>query len=150
MCLWEVQSGINHILRELRQTLIPIRELTQPLVLRGGSSSCSRLLAVAKRASRHPLDIIDMSVLWLSRPLVRSTFQSVQKRAVVPPCRGRGMASAANVDPDKLPLAGIRVVDMTRVLAGVSLPSISSAESYLCSDSKQPYCTQILGDLGYA
>lgn len=37
----------------------------------------------------------------------------------------RGMASAKAVEEDdgKLPLKGVRVLDMTRVLAGVCIPS---------------------------
>jgi hypothetical protein len=47
-----------------------------------------------------------------------------------------------------LPLKGIKVLDMTRVLAGVRYyPSISSLK--YANGLIQPYCTQILGDLGY-
>lgn len=53
-----------------------------------------------------------------------------------------------------LPLEGIRVLDMTRVLAGVSKRYLTMQTSGLSSRDKpvlkdlQPYCTQILGDLG--
>lgn len=52
-----------------------------------------------------------------------------------------------------LPLEGIRVLDMTRVLAGVSflgeLNCICTVSAkMLISVSIKPYCTQILGDLG--
>lgn len=42
---------------------------------------------------------------------------------------GRGMSSALateEMDDGKLPLKGLRVLDMTRVLAGVCLSSLSS------------------------
>lgn len=53
--------------------------------------------------------------------------------------------STSAVASPTLPLAGIRVLDMTRVLAGVRC---HSADSIFHADAQQPYCTQLLGDLG--
>lgn len=57
--------------------------------------------------------------------------------------------STAIPTPDNLPLAGVRVLDMTRVLAGVSVDSLLAVFGTITL-TVQPYCTQILGDLGYA
>jgi len=57
----------------------------------------------------------------------------------------RRLATEAT-DASNLPLVGIKVLDMTRVLAGVShILTIVLIKS----DRGKPYCTQILGDLGY-
>ena len=58
----------------------------------------------------------------------------------------RFVTEATTADASNLPLAGIKVLDMTRVLAGVSqlLPGVLTK-----SNKVKPYCTQILGDLGY-
>lgn len=53
------------------------------------------------------------------RPLVRGSGL----RMVVGGRRGLASAKAVEVDDGKLPLKGVRVLDMTRVLAGVCIPS---------------------------
>lgn len=54
--------------------------------------------------------------MLLCRPAVRS-----QARSLMMMRRNQFATSAAKVDTAALPLAGVRVLDMTRVLAGVSL-----------------------------
>lgn len=58
-------------------------------------------------------------------------------------------SAAKSKNNKKLPLQGIRVLDMTRVLAGVCLLFLLSLVKYfVLTHLVQPYCTQILGDLG--
>ena len=85
------------------------------------------------------------SVLRLCRP---ST--SLNGLAIA---RSRAFATTAP-GAGTLPLAGIRVLDMTRVLAGVCVPFdieyiVLSGLYQKLTNVQQPYCTQILGDLGY-
>ena len=54
----------------------------------------------------------------------------------------RSFASVANgADTDKLPLAGIRVLDMTRVLAGVRIPALQDRKSLLLTSMM--YCSRM-------
>ncbi|KAF6840393.1 CoA-transferase family III [Colletotrichum musicola] len=67
------------------------------------------------------------------------------RRPAQPPRFPRAWRQYSSVPSSKLPLDGYRVLDMTRVLAGVRIFIRSSG---IFTDVTQPYCTQILGDLG--
>ena len=82
--------------------------------------------------------------LWSSRSPIK-----LAKRVCGPKCL-RNLATATTPSPT-LPLAGIRVLDMSRVLAGVSATASIEPKAWFCDLLLmlwQPYCTQILGDLG--
>jgi len=73
--------------------------------------------------------------------------RGLSSAATLPQLRRYAGTTSTSQDAANLPLAGFRVLDMTRVLAGVSRMTTQEDEANMHS---QPYATQMLGDLGYA
>lgn len=106
------------------------------------------------KSSSHVNNLLFLSCLHSQQSFAMTSLRrlSVLTRHLRPPKSTTSSASstfsssaAASPTFPTLPLAGIRVLDMTRVLAGVRY---SSADKNSGADAQQPYCTQLLGDLG--